>query len=166
MTSAMLFAHRCAVLPTLLVQAAAGAWAADGAAAAGADAVRVVKKAEAQWHPGPSAFPAGLELTVLHGDPTQAGPFAVRLRAPAGYRFPLHVHGGDEQVTLIEGDLSLGVGKTFETSALRPLAVGDFASIPANAPHFAMTTGGTIIQVHGVGPLSITCFDEHPAHAK
>ena len=134
------------------------------APARGADAAAVaVQKADAtQWHPGPGAFPAGLEITVLHGDPAQPGPFAVRLRAPAGYRFPPHTHGGDEFVTLVSGDLSVGMGERFDESALQAMAPGDFIAIPADAPHFASSAAGAVLQVHAIGPLTITCLDHEP----
>lgn len=141
-------------------------WAAEGPAPLSPEnAVTVVTTAEAVWMPGPTAFPTGLELCVLQGDPSKDGPFVVRLRAPVGYRIPVHVHGGAEHVTIITGDLQVGTGKTFDTAKLRSLAPGDFISIPGNVPHYAMTTSGMVMQVHGNGPLTITCLDEqHQAH--
>ncbi len=138
------------------------AWAADDdAAATGDSVVTVVTAADSAWMPGPAVFPPGLELAVLQGDPSKEGPFVVRLRLPAGYSIPAHVHGGAEHVTIITGDLQVGTGKTFDAAALRALAPGDFVSIPANVPHYAMTKAGMVMQVHGNGPFTITCCDEH-----
>ena len=49
-----------------------------------------------------SGLPKGGQATVLYGDPAKAGPFAIRLKAPAGYRVPRHWHPTDEHVTVIE----------------------------------------------------------------
>lgn len=142
------------------------AWAEAATVAPAADVVSIITAADATWMPGPTAFPLGLELSVLQGDPSKEGPFVVRLRVPAGYQIPAHTHGGAEHVTIISGDLSVGTGTTFATNALRALSAGDFISIPANVPHFATSEGGTVMQVHGLGPLTITCLaDEHGAHA-
>ena len=144
----------------------AAAWAADGAGPKTGDAaVTIVTTTEAVWMPGPAVFPNGLELSVLQGDPFKEGPFVVRLRAPAGYRIPVHVHGGAEHVTIITGDLLVGAGKTFDAATLRRLAPGDFVSIPGNVPHYATTTSGVTMQVHGIGPLTITCLEDHQGHA-
>ena len=43
---------------------------------------------------------------------------------------------------------------------------GDSASIPPNHPHYVMTRGETVVQVHGVGPFSLTYVDpaDNPAN--
>jgi len=43
-----------------------------------------------QWGPAPPVLPKGAQFAVLSGDPTKAGPFTLRLKAPAGYKIPAH----------------------------------------------------------------------------
>jgi quercetin dioxygenase-like cupin family protein len=68
--------------------------------------------AAAKWGPGPPFFPAGARFVVLSGDPSQAGPYTVRLEMPAGYVIPPHSHPTDENVTVIQGNVVLGMGDT------------------------------------------------------
>jgi quercetin dioxygenase-like cupin family protein len=112
--------------------------------------------ADLKWGQGPPALPKGAQLTVLYGDPGKAGPFAIRLRLPAGYRINPHWHPTDEHVTVIAGTFSMGMGDTFDAKALKALPAGGFALMPAEARHYAMTRGGATVQVHGTGPFALT----------
>ena len=68
---------------------------------------------------------------------------------------PAHQHPQDEHVTVIAGEVSLGFGERFSANDLRRLAAGSYAMIPRERPHFTRYTAGTIVQVHGIGPLII-----------
>ncbi|HLQ22806.1 MAG TPA: cupin domain-containing protein [Gemmatimonadales bacterium] len=109
--------------------------------------------AELKWGEAPPALPKGAKLVVLSGDPGKAGPFAVRLRMPAGYRIAPHWHPTDEHVTVLSGTFSMGMGEKFDAKALKALPAGGYAMMPAEARHYAMTRGGATVQVHGTGPL-------------
>jgi quercetin dioxygenase-like cupin family protein len=74
---------------------------------------------------------------------------------PAGYRIPPHSHPGDEHVTVISGNLNVGMGDTFDRKKPTVLHPGTFGVIPAGMHHFAWTKGPTVIQLHGNGPWSI-----------
>jgi hypothetical protein len=110
---------------------------------------------DVHWGPAPDAFPAGAELAVLDGDPA-TGPFTVRLKAPDGYRVPPHWHPTDENVTVLEGTLMMGMGEQFSEDALRPIVVGGFANTPQGVRHYVVTQGPTVIQISGIGPFAIT----------
>ena len=60
---------------------------------------------------------------------------------------------------VIAGELSLGLGERFSADVLRPLALGSYALIPRRQPHFTRYAAGTIVQVHGIGPLVINYVD-------
>ena len=64
----------------------------------------VIRADATDWGPAPPVLPAGAQMAVLYGDPGKPGAFAVRLKAPAGYRVPRHWHPADEQVTVAEQD--------------------------------------------------------------
>jgi quercetin dioxygenase-like cupin family protein len=109
-----------------------------------------------KWGPAPPFFPAGARFTVLQGDPSQAGLYTVRLEMPAGYVIRPHFHPTDEHVTVISGVLVLGMGDSVRVKGATMLTSGGFITAKAQAHHFAMARGRTVVQVHGEGPFAIT----------
>jgi quercetin dioxygenase-like cupin family protein len=95
-------------------------------------------------------------MAMIQGDPKNPGLFAVRFRLPADYKIPPHFHPADEQVTVLAGAINMGMGDKFDTSKATALPRGSFSIVPAKANHFAFTKEETVIQVHGIGPWSIT----------
>jgi quercetin dioxygenase-like cupin family protein len=108
------------------------------------------------WGAAPAILPRGADLAVVEGDPTKAGEFTMRLRMPDGYRIPAHFHPATEHVTVVSGTFRVGMGDTFKPSALKDLPTGTFAALAAGMRHFAEAKGETVIQLHGVGPWSLT----------
>jgi quercetin dioxygenase-like cupin family protein len=84
-----------------------------------------------------------------------AGGFVLRLSFPDGYQIPVHWHPMGENATVLQGSLSLGVGNTFDASALHTYGVGDFAYLPSLQSHFGQAHGATIVQINGRGPFAI-----------
>jgi ketosteroid isomerase-like protein/quercetin dioxygenase-like cupin family protein len=105
------------------------------------------------WGVPPPVLPAGAKMAVVSGDPGKAELFAVRVQMPSGYKIAPHWHPTDEHVTVLAGTFSLGMGETFDQTALKDLSVGGYASLPAEMRHFATTKGATTIQVDGMGPF-------------
>jgi hypothetical protein len=121
-------------------------------AAAGASHV-IMATTAMKWGAAPPVFRKGAQLAVLSGDPGAAGPFAVRLKVPAGYTIAPHWHPTDEHVTVVAGDFSIGMGDKFDKAALKALGSGGYAMLPAEMRHFAWSRGGATVQVHGMGPF-------------
>ncbi|MBF9029017.1 DUF4437 domain-containing protein [Rhodobacterales bacterium HKCCE3408] len=113
----------------------------------------------AEWAPAPPVLPAGAEIAVLSGNPFAEGPFVLRLRFPAGYDVPAHIHSGDELITVISGEFNIGHGEAMDRDAGTLLTAGGFVEMPAGHPHFAWTSSETIVQIHGPGPFDITYID-------
>ena len=111
--------------------------------------------ADIRWMDGPPSLPRGARVAVLEGNPSQPGPFTMRLQLPDGFRIAPHWHPAVEHVTVISGTFNLGMGERFDESALRALSAGSFAFMPPGMRHFAMARGETVVQVHGVGPWQI-----------
>lgn len=63
----------------------------------------VMTPSDLKWGEMPPGLPAGAKMAVLNGDPTKAGPFTVRMQAPAGYRIQPHTHPAAERLTIISG---------------------------------------------------------------
>ena len=92
----------------------------------------------------------------VQGDPSKEGPFVYRLKMPAGYKIPPHLHKASENVTVLSGAFSIGIGTQFDQGKGQELPVGGFVSIPPNHPHYAWAgVRETIVQVHGVGPTDL-----------
>ncbi|HEV7387720.1 MAG TPA: nuclear transport factor 2 family protein [Gemmatimonadaceae bacterium] len=103
----------------------------------------------------PPGFPPGGKISVLHGDPSAAGRFVLRLSFPDGYQVPLHWHPTAEYVTVVSGGGQFGMGNTVDMSATQSFAPGDFVFIPARHAHYLQMRGPTILQVSGNGPFQL-----------
>ena len=108
-----------------------------------------------KWIDGPASLPKGAKVAMLEGNPTQEGPFTMRLQLPDGFKIQPHWHPAVEHVTVISGTFNLGMGEKFETSGGRALPAGSFAFMPPGMKHFAWAKGETVVQVHGMGPWKI-----------
>src|SRR5205809_3912353 len=84
---------------------------------------------EAQWGPAPPMLPAGAQIAILSGDPGKAAPYAVRLKFPANYMIPAHSHPTDENVTVLSGSFTIGMGDKLVKGAAanKTLTAGGYA---------------------------------------
>jgi hypothetical protein len=64
------------------------------------DRFRVIRSEEVDWKPF-AAFPPAARLAVLVGEPTQRGPYVIRVRMPGGTKMMLHEHSEDRIYTVI-----------------------------------------------------------------
>lgn len=109
--------------------------------------------AEVKWGPAPPSLPKGAQIAVISGNPGQSGPFAIRLKFPAGFKIAPHWHPTDEHVTVLSGTIGFGMGDKFDAAAMKVLSAGSYAMMPAEMRHFARAKTTTIVQVHGTGPF-------------
>jgi len=114
-----------------------------------------------QWGPAPPALPAGAQISVLEGNPSEKGPVTLRLKFPANYNIPAHWHSMTERVTVLTGALHVGMGDKLDRQASQTLEPGGFVSLPAKMNHFAWTTMPTVVQINLEGPFDI--FYVNPA---
>ena len=117
----------------------------------------MARSEEMKWEPCTPALPRGPQCTALEGDRMADNvPFTYRLKLPAGYRIPAHIHPGDGHLTVIVGTLNIGFGDKFDINATKPMPAGSFIVIPRGAPHFYWVKDETIVQSHGIGPWGVT----------
>jgi len=128
---------------------------ADAGPAAQSSPHVMVAPAGLKWGDPPPSLAAGAKLAVVQGDPSQPGPFVVRLQVPAGYKIAPHWHPGVENVTVLAGTVALGMGDTFDESKMTTAAVGGYASLPAEMRHYFMAKSAATVQVHGQGPFVV-----------
>jgi quercetin dioxygenase-like cupin family protein len=113
--------------------------------------------AEIDWNDDAGAV---LRRTIA-GDQTKPGLYAYRVRFPEGFRNTPHFHPDDRIVTVIEGTLHVGFGKTFDERAMRALDAGSLWTEPGGEPHFVWAKDGqVVIQIIGFGPSATTQVDE------
>jgi len=115
-----------------------------------------VAPADLKWGEGPPVFEKGLSFAVVAGDPGKPGPFVVRLKVPAGYKIAPHFHPTDENVTVLAGTFAIGMGDKLDKAAAKQLPPGGFVLLPAQMHHFALAITEATVQVHGVGPFTLT----------
>jgi hypothetical protein len=143
---------------TCLAASAAVAQHATGHAA-GDGEMQFHSPQDIQWKPGPGSLPPGAKFAVLEGDPAKEGPFVMRLMLPDGFRIQPHWHPKVERITIISGTFNIGMGDKFDATATRAMPAGAYGYWGANMRHFVWTKGETVLQLHGVGPWSITYVD-------
>jgi anti-sigma factor ChrR (cupin superfamily) len=139
----------------MLVTAAALAVVLPMSALAADDHV-VARPDSLKWSAGPPSLPRGAQIAIVSGDPSKEGLYVLRLKVPAGFKVPPHMHPQDENVTVISGTFNIAMGDKFDDSKGPQLKAGSFAKAPKGMAHFAWFPEETVIQIHGLGPAGIT----------
>lgn len=112
--------------------------------------------AETKWKDGPGSLPPGAKFAVLEGDPGKDGPFVMRLWLPDGFRIPPHWHPKTERITVISGTFHLGMGEKFDQAKTNAMPAGTYGFWNEGMRHFAWAKGDTVLQLHGIGPWTLT----------
>ena len=100
---------------------------------------------------------AGIQTTVLSGDPTGPGLYTIRLSVPANTRIESHEHRDNRSATVVSGTWQIGFGPRFDEKALKALPPGSFYTEPAGRPHFAQTGAEpVVVYITGYGPTDTT----------
>jgi len=126
--------------------------------------------AEIEALPGTGAGPgssgvAGIQTTVLYGDPTAAGPYTIRISVPPNTRIAAHSHRDQRTAVVVSGAWYFGYGATAQESLVKPLPPGSYYSEPADVPHFALTRDQpAVVYIFGVGPTDTVFTAAAPAH--
>lgn len=118
-------------------------------------ALSQVNPGNIKWGPAPPGLPRGAQAAVLAGNPERPGLFTLRLRFPPGYSVAPHTHPAAEHVTVISGQLSLGMGPRVQPRRMATLVMGGFANAPARMAHYVTTRSGAVIQITSQGPFAI-----------
>jgi quercetin dioxygenase-like cupin family protein len=134
------------------------AWALTlpGMAQAQAHGGHIFTPREMTWVNAPPSLPAGVKVTILEGNPAEPGPFTMRLWVPADTKAAPHVHSGIEHATILSGTVHFGMGDKFDLEKLKPYPAGSFVVMPPQTPHFALFKEEAMLQLHGMGPWTIT----------
>ena len=74
------------------------------------DVFRSVLPEDIDWKPFP-AFPPSARLAVVVGQPTEPGPYVIRVKVPSGVKLMPHRHPEDRVYTVISGVFYIGLGE-------------------------------------------------------
>ena len=144
---------RCFILALVWALAPIGIARAQGIATA----PTVIRPANIVWQPGPPTLEPGSQGAVLAGNPSQPGPFTLRVRLPAKYRIAPHRHPVDERLTVLSGTLCFAANTATnvapDTACIGP---GTFRLMPANVVHSDWAPVAVEYQIEALGPFDLT----------
>lgn len=107
------------------------------------------------WQPFP-AFPSGVQLAVLVGHITEAGPYVIRVKASGKAKIMPHKHPEDRIYTVMSGVFYIGIGEEFDDNKLQAYPPGSVIILPGDTPHFHWAKSGDYVtQVTAIGPLGL-----------
>jgi quercetin dioxygenase-like cupin family protein len=110
---------------------------------------------DVEWKPFP-AFPPSARLAVLVGQPSEPGPYLIRVKVPRGVKLMPHQHPEDRIYTVISGVFYIGRGNEFEPDKLEAYPPGAVIVLPGNTSHFHWAKSGEYVtQVTAIGPLGL-----------
>jgi quercetin dioxygenase-like cupin family protein len=95
----------------------------------------------------------GVHSTVIAGDPSKPGYYAILLFVPRNTTIEAHSHPDDRIATVVSGIWRFGYGKKFDPKALVELPSGSVYTEPAGRDHFAQSGNDhVVVQISGMGP--------------
>jgi uncharacterized RmlC-like cupin family protein len=125
----------------------------------GEDRFKAILPDDVKWGPF-DAFPAGVQLAILVGDPSSLGPYVIRVKAPIGAKLLPHQHPEDRVYTVISGVFYIGRGDRFDGDQVIAYPPGTVIVLPGNTPHFHWAKSGEYVtQVTAIGPLGLEYID-------
>ena len=105
---------------------------------------------------------AAVRLAVLVGEPSQPGPYAVRVKVPSGVKLMPHKHPEDRIYTVMSGVFYIGLGEQFDGDKVTAYPPGSVIVLPGDTWHFHWAKSGEYVtQVTAIGPLGLEY--ENPA---
>ena len=126
----------------------------------GESVFRSILPEDIAWKPF-AAFPAGVRLAVLVGEPSQPGPYVIRVKAPSGAKLMPHKHPEDRIYTVMSGVFYIGLGERFDGDAVKAYPPGSIIVLPGDTWHFHFAKSGEYVtQVTAIGPLGLEYHDE------
>jgi quercetin dioxygenase-like cupin family protein len=107
------------------------------------------------WKPF-AAFPPSVRLAVIVGQPSEPGPYTIRVKVPHGVKLMPHKHPEDRVYTVMSGVFYIGLGDQFNPDQLQAFPPGSVVVLPGNTSHFHWAkTSEYVTQVSAIGPLGL-----------
>ena len=122
----------------------------------GQEVFKSILSEDVDWKPFP-AFPPSVRLAVVVGQPSERGPYTIRVKVPPpGETDAAQASGGDRVYTVISGVFYIGLGDVFDESQLEAYPPGTVVILPGNTAHFHWAKSSEYVtQVNAIGPLGL-----------
>ncbi len=134
----------------LVVGALAGAAAA--VAFAQANVVQFMP-GDIKWTSPPAGVTKDAQAAVLAGPLDKPVPYTQRVRLAPGGMITPHTHPDVRQTTVLSGELTVGLGETFDAAKETRYPAGSFVVMPGGQPHYSLAKNGEVVyQESGYGP--------------
>src|SRR6516165_12513020 len=104
-------------------------------APAGEAVFRAILSEDIDWRPF-AAFPPSVRVAGLVGQPSEPGPYTIRVKVPRGVKLMPHRHPEDRSYTVISGVFYIGLGDEFDADKLEAYPPGAVIVLPGNTWHF------------------------------
>jgi quercetin dioxygenase-like cupin family protein len=119
----------------------------------GQEVFKAILSEDIDWQPF-AAFPPSVRLAVVVGQPSQKGPYTIRVKVPHGVKLMPHRRPEDRVYTIISGVFYIGLGDQFDADKLQAYPPGSVIVLPGNIPHFHWARSSEYVaQVTAIGPL-------------
>ena len=126
----------------------------------GQEVFKTILPDDIDWKPFP-AFPPSVRLAVVVGQPSEPGPYTIRVKASHGARLMPHKHPEDRVYTVISGVFYIGLGDEFDPSKLQAYPPGAVIVLPCNTHHFHWAKSGEYVtQITAIGPLGLEYLNQ------
>lgn len=151
-----------AISAVLLLVAMPCCWSADNPPEIRLTPTDIAGLAKATGGAGTSGLSA-VTTTVLYGNPSQAGLYAIELKIAPNTTIQAHTHKDTRTASVVSGLWHFGYGRENLPNLLRPLPAGSFYTEPAGRPHFARTgPEGAQVIITGYGPTDTVYLKQAP----
>ena len=125
----------------------------------GESVFRSILPEDIEWKSFP-AFPPQARLAVLVGEPTQPGPYVIRVKVPTGVKLMPHRHPEDRIDTVMSGVFYIGLGDQFDGDKVQAFPPGSVIVLPGDTRHFHWAKSGEYVtQITAIGPLGLEYLD-------
>jgi quercetin dioxygenase-like cupin family protein len=126
----------------------------------GREVFKTILPDDIDWKPFP-AFPPSVRLAVVVGQPSEPGPYTIRVKASHGARLMPHKHAEDRVYTVISGVFYIGLGDEFDPTKLQAYPPGAVIVLPGNTHHFHWAKSGEYVtQITAIGPLGLEYLNQ------
>lgn len=138
-----------------LLTAFAFGFAATGTVVA-ADAVN---DQDLKWSYMPG-FSRPIEVAIVSGDPSQPGPYVIRMRMPSGMKIAPQRHPDARELTIVKGIFWSATGESYNWRDMNEYKAGTVIQKPAGDPFYGWARTGVILEEKGTGPTKIEYVHE------
>src|SRR5271154_1643160 len=95
----------------------------------GQEVFKTILSEDVDWKPFP-AFPPSVRLAVVVGQPSEPGPYTIRVKVPHREKLMPHRHPEDRVYTVISGIFYIGLGDEFDESKMEAYPPGAVIVLP------------------------------------